>query len=58
MPRSDALKRAQAAYNAKTKTMNLRLSEDESRRLNAQAAALGVKPTQLIKRWIATTPDT
>jgi predicted DNA binding CopG/RHH family protein len=53
MPRSDALKRAQAAYNARTVAFNVRLSEDENRRLRQQAAALGIKPTQLIKRWIA-----
>jgi predicted DNA binding CopG/RHH family protein len=51
--RSEPLRRAQEAYEAKTVKLNLRLSQKEKDRLDELAVLAGMKPTTLIKQWIA-----
>lgn len=54
--RSESLKRAQESYEAKTAKLNVRLSHEEKARLDELARLAGVKPTTLIKQWIAASP--
>jgi predicted DNA-binding protein len=52
MARDEPLIRAQKAYEEKTSKLNVRLKPEEREKLEALAAAAGITPTTLIKRWI------
>lgn len=54
--RPESLIRAQKKYDGETVKLNVRLSTDERDRLEELALQAGVRPTTLIKQWIAKAP--